>query len=175
MTMNTELRAAIKFFAEHGAYCTPPGRMACAKKHALAEARAKEEGLVFSWIPEYEPWDGEPPAPRYLECAIVSTRSEREGTEEWCQRHGHTPHYNFFGHGLVCSECQAPAGRTLASLGMIGTDSRTDPYRRVVEAQLAVEALEILDAERDEIATRNAEELAGRATFALIPHSPLAT
>ena len=148
--MTPTLRAAIQFFAEHACYCTPPGRMACAKSLAIAEQRAKEMGLTFVWEPECEPWDGEYPlAPTDL--------------LEWVACYQRTEVCAHSDSGM----CDRPkCARMLASLGMVATTGYSDPYRRVIEAELASEALDTLDAERDAIATQGANELAQRATFA---------
>ena len=146
--MTPTLREAIRFFAEHAGYFTPPGRMACAKKLALAEERAKDLGLHFAWEEEQDEWDGD--------CPLAST-----DLLEWCACYDRAPSddrwRNISG---------APKARCLASLCMIATTGYRDPYRRVVEAELASEALATLDAELDAIATLQAEELGARATFA---------
>ena len=134
---------AARFFFKHAGYCVGR-RMVGAMALARAEQRAKEEGLVFSWEAECEPWDGDIPlAPTDL--------------LEWvgCWRYTLGP-----------GQMQAKDGRCLASLGMVATTGYNDIYRRVLEAELASEALATLDAERDAIATRGANELAQRATFA---------
>jgi hypothetical protein len=67
-------------------------------------------------------------------------------------------------------DCEAPAylfcvcikdadGKHLDCLGMVGVDSLRDPYLRVVTAELYAQAI-------DALSTKQAEELAGRATFA---------
>jgi hypothetical protein len=60
----------------------------------------------------------------------------------------------------------ALTGRVIASLAGIGLNSLDDTYRRVVEAELASEALDYLDDERDARATLDAAFLASRYTFA---------
>lgn len=57
-------------------------------------------------------------------------------------------------------------GRVLASLGSIGLDSADDPYLDTVAADLFAEAIEAIAVERDAEATREAESLAARATYA---------
>jgi hypothetical protein len=147
--MTPTLREAIRFFAEHAGYYTPPGRMACAKKLALAEERARDLRLRFAWEDEQrDEWDGEYP--------LAST-----DLLEWCACYDRAPSddrwRNISG---------APKARCLASLCMIATTGYRDPYRRVVEAELASEALATLDAERDAGDCARAEEMRGRATFA---------
>ena len=70
------------------------------------------------------------------------------------------------GGGLECVACNPMVRRTLAGLGMVATAGYSDPHRRVVEAELAQEALATLDAERDALASAQAAELTTRATFA---------
>jgi len=48
----TPRQKQIQFFQEHAGYCTPPGRMACAKALADAETLADELDLHVTW--EYE-------------------------------------------------------------------------------------------------------------------------
>ena len=55
---------------------------------------------------------------------------------------------------------------TIASLGSVGLLSWSDPYVRVVEAELYVEALATLDERAEALACQQAAELASRATFA---------
>lgn len=54
----------------------------------------------------------------------------------------------------------------LVSLGGVALDRMSDPYLRVVTAELYDEALAHLDAHRDHVATLAAAELAERATLA---------
>jgi hypothetical protein len=147
-----DLSPAEVFFFNHAGYSYRPpqtprqGRIECAKALALAEKRAKEIGLVFTWEPECEPWDGDVPlAPTDLLewCACFMPNED-------CERYPN----------------DYRKGHCLASLGMVATTGYDDPYRRVVEAELALEALDTLDREADERATIAANELASRATFA---------
>jgi hypothetical protein len=68
-----------------------------------------------------------------------------------------------------CARDLALAEQRARDVGLIcvwATTGYSDPYRRVVEAELALEALALLDQEADEKATIAADELAQRATFA---------
>lgn len=69
---------------------------------------------------------------------------------------------------LVSARVPRPGNRKfcLASLGMIGLNSWSDTYVRVVRAELLAEALETLDEELEAKATDQARELASRATYA---------
>lgn len=67
---------------------------------------------------------------------------------------------------LLCLIVHDADGTPLASLGMIGVDSIDDPYLTTCEAELYAEALATLESERDAKATRDAEALATRATYA---------
>lgn len=58
--------------------------------------------------------------------------------------------------------CRDGNGEVLASVGMVATTGYSDPYRRVLEAELALEAMGVLD-ERDD---SEADKLARRATYA---------
>lgn len=113
-----------------------PGNSALrALQLARAEQRALANDLTVVWEDEHEAWDGEGPAPNYLQYAYVP---DPDGS-----------------------------GCPLASLGMIGFDSIHDPYLRVEEAYLLEEALSHIDASNDRASTAAAEELQGRATYAL--------
>lgn len=57
-------------------------------------------------------------------------------------------------------------GEYLACLGGIGLTSLSDPYMRVVEAEVALESFIDIDRILDEDATLEADALAMRATFA---------
>lgn len=49
--MNAALRESFHFHLEHGGYCTPPGRAACALASARAELAAKEnDDLRIRWV-----------------------------------------------------------------------------------------------------------------------------
>ena len=142
------LTDAEQFFYAHAGYSYPSGasaaeqrkaRIACARELARAETRAKEMGLVFSWEPEEFPWDGDVPL-------APTDRLEWVACYAFAQ--------------------EDSRGRCLASLGMVATTSYHDPYRRVVEAELAEEALATLDEERERTSAADAEELGARATYA---------
>lgn len=115
--MTIDLFKAFKFFRANCGYSVPPGRAACALALARAERDARAEGIEFRW--EYDP-DG-----------ASDWRSDlrRDYTD-------YTPEY--------VEECRAVSerGKTLASL--CGIADADDNYRRVVEAELASEALESL-------------------------------
>ena len=131
--------ARVRFFSEH-ADCYADGyRMSTAVALARAEERANELGLVFGWEPEEEAWVGDVPlAPTDLLEWVACY--EADGVD----RHGQ------------------PIRRPLSSLGMVATTGYSDPYRRVVEAELALDALAVLDS----IDRAEADKLAARATFA---------
>lgn len=142
-----EIKDAFRFFHAN-AGCVVGRRAVGALELARAETRAKEMGLVFSWEPEEFPWDGDVPlAPTDLLEFVACCRWEET-----------FPH--------LTGNARSEHRRTLASLGMVATTSYHDPYRRVVEAELAREALETLDEECDALATKQADELGARATYA---------
>ena len=148
LSIRTELISAYRFFREHAGYRV--GHSAeTAMALARAELRARDLSLIFMWEDESEPWDGDVPlAPTDLLewAACYEPKEGRDYSRGYFDR----------------KDC----GRILASLGMVATTGYSDPYRRVVEAELASEALDTLDAERDAIATLGANKLAQRATFA---------
>lgn len=113
---------AYRFFREHAGYIV--GRSAeCAYHLAQAEAEGKRLGFEFTWEEEQEPWDGEEPLSD--DCELL-----------WC--------------GLTYK------GEPMCGLGMIAVRSPSfiqgrphDPYIRVVQAQLAQEALVELEDRAD--------------------------
>jgi hypothetical protein len=116
-----EYRKGIKFFQEHAGYCTPPGRMACAKSLAIAEQAANVAEAQFEWRQEeFE----------RIEDLLDSSmfRSENE-FKRYCDK---------YRDDVLCCILRDANGDVLASLGgIIGADK---DYRRVVEAELALEA-----------------------------------
>ena len=63
---------AIRFFADHAGFATPPGRMACAKRLAAAERYAEEHGWEYRWEQDDVPWDGDGEHPReWLVCLLL--------------------------------------------------------------------------------------------------------
>lgn len=156
--------SAYRFFLQRGGYCTPPGRVSCAMSHAKDEARAKEMDLLFSWEDELESYGdvwGEPLPPNVdgPYCLVVygpqPEDCESIACEPWDHRHkNHREHLCNLGM-ITLPPCNGPEG-----------SRENRDQRRVVEAELASEALATLDAERDAIATLGANELAQRATFA---------
>jgi hypothetical protein len=134
--ISSSLYERYKFFHEYAGWCTPPGKVACALALARIEERAAEEGLVFMIEDDDIPWDGDCPAPKYL---------------LWC--------------AVYLPGTRRP-GDHLAGLGGVGVDSLSDPYLRVVAAELYAEALAGLDRGRNEEAEAVAAELGSRATYA---------
>ena len=109
--------AAVRFFYEHGGYNYDPatetrdeGRARCAIEAAEAEAWADEQGVTFRWKDDWSIGDH----------MVEFDCYDDEGPE-------------------TCEMCVAYLGDTmLASLGCI--DDADDNYRRVIEADLAIEA-----------------------------------
>lgn len=101
--------AAQKFFFEHAGYSVPPGRAVCAVQYAEAEEKAREAGCSFEWGP----------------CDTTSQEFSKV-----------RPFYPLW----RCS-MRDPKGKMCASMCGIdfGRDKAPwgDPYRRVVEAELA--------------------------------------
>lgn len=113
-----ENRADIEFFAEHAGYCTPPGRMVCARQLADAERAAKAEGMYAEWVDDDEPYemgDAEDHYPDYvMGCIIKDAKGNDVGPSLWQIGFHHDPR---------------PSQRY------------ADPYCRVVEAELFSESL----------------------------------
>jgi hypothetical protein len=104
---------AVAFFWEHAGYCVGR-RVAGACSLARAEETAADEGWAFGWFDDEpaEDWDDD-------------ARAYRLHPAESCYVRGDTG--------------EPDAGRILGSLhGIIGADAN---YRRVIEAELAAEAL----------------------------------
>lgn len=107
------------FFLKHGGYCYGPGetpeqgRRRCAKAMAKAESEGRDAGLSFEW------------------------RIDDVDSSEWSDE---DPAYEQW--ACICLNAE---GEAIASLGCIdfGRDGTpwSDPYRSVVEAELAMEAL----------------------------------
>lgn len=108
--MHATLRKRWKFFHEWAGYATPPGKVACAATLAKAEQWAEDEGITFEW--SVDP------------CIDSSDFSDEE------------PPYALW-------QCLATYENETASLCGIdfGRDKEPwgDPYKRVVEAELASE------------------------------------
>lgn len=114
---------AEEFFYQHAGWSYDPkaetsasGRARCAVILADAESRLQADStLEVVWEDDPEPWDGDCAAPAYLMEATLwrrALRADSSGRDE-----------------------------LLTSLGSIGLNSLDSPYRRVVEAQLTLEAL----------------------------------
>lgn len=110
--------AAVRFFWQHAGYSYRPdvesdesGRLRGARELAAAEAWARANGVTFSWRDDWE----------------VAHETAYDCYDE--------------GEPETCELCTALDGNgaVLASLGCI--DDATDDYRRVVEAELALEAM----------------------------------
>lgn len=109
-----ELRTDIQFFQVHAGWCTPPGKMACAFALAKAEADAQLLGYVWEWVPDAEGCIG---------CDCEDKR---------CKCSTGKPHEVL---GCILKDNR---GSVLGSLW--GICQPDNDYRRVVEAELALEA-----------------------------------
>lgn len=115
--MEKTKREAIKFFAEHAVYCTPPGRMACAKALAEAEAMAQDLELTVDWETDYDAdtsWMDAKQLKQFEDGTLV-------------------PYY--------ARVFNAERDYVLAALGGIFMLNTGDAYSRVVEAELFQEAI----------------------------------
>lgn len=117
--MTTDMIERIRFFAKHGGYCEPPGRMACAKALAEAEVLAEELELTVKW--EYE-------ANPDLDFDFERDRRDFESGR----------------FDILMASIDTDCGDMLAHLGRIWIRPDDHAYRRVVEAELFAEAIETL-------------------------------
>ena len=117
--MNARQRRIV-FFQEHGGYCTPPGRMVCAKSLADGEEAAESAGAVYTW--EYDD---------DADASFVETWPEKD-QREWREKE----------HECLWVALRGPDGELLSSLS--GIFDPDNDYRRVVEAELASEAIDAL-------------------------------
>jgi hypothetical protein len=128
--ITTELRRAWNFHREHGGYCTPPGRAMCALISARDELRGKEEGLTFRWTEDDSP------------------------DTSWLDQEGWEKEKQDYENGdlliLGCYVEHEDLDQYAVSLWGISVYSWQDPYCRVVEAELASEALALIDAKQAE-------------------------
>lgn len=108
-----QLRSAWRFFQQHAGYSVPPGRAMCALSLARAERAGKEAGLTFVWD-----HDGN------------DSSEWSDDPEPWLTWECLCYDAN---EDVVASLCGIDFGRD-------GTPWN-DPYKRVVEAELASEAL----------------------------------
>lgn len=123
--LHDKLRERFRFHLEHGGYCTPPGRAACALDAARAEERAEELGIEFVW------------------------QAEEHADTSWLEQDEFTRELARWNRGeMSCEWARAMLGdETLASLGGI-FDADTS-YKRVINAELASEAIATLTSEED--------------------------
>jgi hypothetical protein len=158
--MNPALRAAFRFFHEHAGYVE--GRKAVtAIALARAELAAEAAGLTVTWTGDDLPWDGDCPAPKILAVATVYAPGVNPSRVDGRFPYADGPRAGFVRWGDTYRKREV-----LAQLGGIGLESWRDAYVRVVEAELLCEALETLAEETNRQATREASELAARATYA---------
>jgi hypothetical protein len=116
MTRNNELARAYRFFRDNAGYIVGE-RARCALSLARAERDAKEQGIAFRWE-----WDSD---------ADLSWMSDAERQQEH-EVEGCIAYIPCPDHGADCKHATV-----LASLwGIVDADSN---YRRVVEAELALE------------------------------------
>ena len=124
-TLNTSLNRATLFFAKHAGSATPPGRMACARELAKAE-RWAEGILTFKWE-----WDDCPDLSDCDTCEHLGRCRDRE-----CLR---CKYWSRHEHEILAVSSRYMDGSQGPSLG--GIEDSDEDYRRVVEAELALEAM----------------------------------
>lgn len=132
-------RKAFQFFLERSGYVV--GKRAIgALALARAERQAQERGIKFVWE-----WDDDPDLGDHgYWCATERKRlAQAEGrpvdnppVRGWAHRHSES----VCDHEVLYCSARSPDGKILAGLGGIIDPDRD--YRRVIEAELAVEALE---------------------------------
>jgi hypothetical protein len=131
------IRQAARFFHEHAGYVVGES-MRGALAHARAERDARAAGVTFEWSEDPTGYDvlGD------LECC---KEAERHAT--WARAHFDNGLARRIesGHRHEVEDCLAMfRGEVLASLGGI-VDADSD-YRRVIQAELALEAMGEIDA-----------------------------
>jgi hypothetical protein len=121
-----------RFFYDQAGYSYDPktetektGRERGAKHLAQAETYAREQGWYFQWEHEQE----------RPENVLGKRCTKRKCNDPKCPN----VHYGANSEWLCCILFDEPEGKVLSSLGMIEEPSRE--YRRVVEAELAWEAM----------------------------------
>lgn len=123
--MTGTISAAVRFFAANAGYSTPPGRMVCAKQLAEAEAWAEDSGLEYVWQDDDEI--------AYCCCGDPHCKYHEGSKHDWstdfCRLIRLCPE-----HGYDCLHAEV-----VASLG--GIIDPSDEYRRVVQAELALEVM----------------------------------
>jgi hypothetical protein len=128
--MDGKAMTPTQFFARHGAYSYDPkaetpdqGRMRCARAMATAEAYARDNGWHTEWTQDGEcyAWQGE--------CFDVIT--------DWRRVEGETYH----GWWATLYDEHGTAIGSLCGVTFEDDNRLADPHRRVVEAELALEAM----------------------------------
>lgn len=115
-------RERIQFFYREAGYSYDPkteterqGRMRCARALASAEIHAEQNGWIVEWVPD-------PDADR----SWMDEETRRENQEA-------------FG-AILYTECSACGSKQTAVASLWGIFEPSDEYRRVVAAELALEA-----------------------------------
>jgi len=134
--MNTKRQKAFKFFFENAGWSNPPGKAACSLEYARAEEEAEARGWTVKWRLDED---------SHLDVFGVLECCERANKQCEYERHSHGRYkvclYHYYdAHGdAMCATLYDEEGEILASLGMI--EGATSEYRRVIEAELVLEAL----------------------------------
>jgi hypothetical protein len=127
--LTTELRRAWNFHREHAGYVVGE-RAIGALELARDELRAKAEGLEFHWVEDETP------------------------DTSWLDQDGWEREKQDYQDGrlliLGCHVTHPALDQYAVSLWGISVYDQRDPYCRVVEAELAGEALALIDAEQAE-------------------------
>lgn len=120
-----QLTADQFFFYQNAGYAydskteTPEqGRLRCAKELAAAEAIGQRLGYAFEW--------------EFDECPDLSWMSDEEREQD---------------HEVMCCRIPDPQNRRFSLASLCGITDADSKYRRVIEAELAAEAIAELDKE----------------------------
>ncbi len=143
--MTNSLRDAWRFFLAHPGYSTPPGRAVCALSLARTEASARDADLTYTWTE-----DDDSDLSWCAQCERGLRMMRRTETPRVPELMAHAQRHTLWS----CVVRGGPNGANrwpLASIGGVdfgpGRDPWMDPYRRVVEAELSIEALALLAAD----------------------------
>jgi hypothetical protein len=126
-------RKAVKFFASMS------GRVGEAMLSGLHLARAEARAAALGWEVRWD-WDEDAGAPDTSWCPICERMAANDRTLPREVSVGHA-------HEILCAVLVDADGKVLGSLGGIADPDHA--YRRLVEAELALEALAEIDGKAD--------------------------
>jgi hypothetical protein len=118
----SDLRSAWRFFCDNAGYANPPGKAVNAMQLAKAEAEGKRLGLRFDWMAD----------PHARADVDADVRAGHRGKDTLPEK-------------VEACLAYGPDDDKLVLAGLSGIEDASDAYRRVVEAELAWEALDYLN------------------------------